>query len=39
VRADRGYDLLVNDIGRYNGDMIVPTGTHFIEIESSGTCP
>jgi hypothetical protein len=37
VRADRGYDLLVNDIGRYNGDMIVPTGTHFIEIESSGT--
>jgi hypothetical protein len=37
VRSARGSDLLVNDIGRYGAEMVVPTGTTFIEIESSGS--
>jgi hypothetical protein len=29
--------LLVNEIGRYSGEMSIPTGTEFIEITGDGT--
>lgn len=37
VRGEQSFDLLVNDIGRYSGDMVLPTGTQFVEIEASGS--
>lgn len=37
VRSEKSSDLLVNDIGRYSGDMVLPTGTRFVEIETSGS--
>ncbi len=37
VRGEESSDLLVNDIGAYSGDMVLPTGTRFVEIETSGS--
>ena len=37
VRGEERSDLLVNDIGQYSGDMVLPTGTRYIEIETSGS--
>jgi hypothetical protein len=37
LRGEQASDLLVNAIGRYNGDMVLPTGTRFVEIRTSGS--
>ena len=37
IRGEERSDLLVNDIGRYSGEMVLPTGTRYVEIETSGS--
>ena len=37
LRGEEYPDLLVNEIGQYSGDMVVPTGTRYIDIDASGS--
>jgi hypothetical protein len=32
----RSWDLLVNEIGRQDGETTIPVGTHYVEIEADG---
>jgi hypothetical protein len=34
--SDSGADLLINEIGKYGGEVLLPSGTLVVEINADG---